>query len=319
MTRREIGFLVLMAVGFVRVGAAAVVQDQDTDSLRASYEAQFESFDDNNDGALDESELENVPDSDLADMHAHGLPASVPVSREAFVASGVATALAAIAGSNSDTKKEMDDKRGREGTKPSRDEPEKAKSAEVKPTGTTPAPTTRFPGRKSHFVPELPAEFTVRDKNGDGQIALYEWDRKKYSEFAKLDKNGDGFLTPSELLPAEALKILYAKATGRPVPAAPGPGTSSNGGAPGTAAAGTPGDDTEKEARNTFAGWDKNKNGTIEEDEWAQSTRTRQGFERTSIKISLPMNADAFVPLYRRYKEAERSERSDRPERSDRR
>ncbi|MDB5348055.1 MAG: hypothetical protein JWP89_6432 [Schlesneria sp.] len=312
MTRREIGFLVLMAVGFVRVGAAAVVQDQDTDSLRASYEAQFESFDDNSDGELDESELDNVPGSDLADMQAHGLPTSVPVSREAFVASGVATALAAIAGSDSDAKKEMDDKRGREGTKPSRDEPEKAKPAESKTTGTTAAPTTRFPGRKSHFVPELPAEFTIRDKNGDGQIALYEWDRKKYSEFAKLDKNGDGFLTPAELLPAETLKNLYAKATGRPAPAA------APGAAPGPPT-GTAGDDTEKEARNTFSGLDKNRNGTIEEDEWAQSTRTRQGFERTSIKANMPLNAEAFVPLYRRYKEAERSERTDRPERSDRR
>lgn len=311
MTRREVGFLVLMAVGFVRIGSAAVVQDQDTDSLRASYEVQFESFDNNDDGQLDESELDNVPDSDLADMHAHGLPATIPVSREAFVASGVATALAAIAGSDSDMKKEMDDKRGREVTKTSRDEPEKTKSAETKPVGTpTTAAGTRFPGRKSHFVPELPAEFVARDKNGDGQIAMYEWDRKKYSEFAKLDKNGDGFLTPAELLPAEVLKGLYTKATGRPV-------TAGAGGSSGSA--GTPGDDIDKEARNTFGQMDQNRNSMIDEDEWSRSSRIRPSFERANIKATIPMNVEAFVPLFRKSKEAERTERAERPERSDRR
>ena len=57
------------------------------------------------------------------------------------------------------------------------------------------------PGRrgKSRMVPTLPKEYEARDKNGDGQIGLYEWDRAKYSEFVKLDKNGDGFLTPAEL------------------------------------------------------------------------------------------------------------------------
>jgi hypothetical protein len=317
MTSRKIAFCGLAIIAFSSVGWGAAVQDQDTDSLRASYEGQFESFDVNGDGELDEAEVDNVPDSDLVDMHAHGLPDSIPVSREAFVASGVATALAAIAGSDNDPKKMMEDKVSRESVKTVKEELTKAKPTETKVTDAAVAATSRFPGRKSHFVPELPAEFAARDKNGDGQIALYEWDRKKYSEFAKLDKNGDGFLTPTELLPAEALKTLYAKVTGRPAPAAPGSG--SNGGAPGTAAAGTPGDDTEKEARFSFGGLDKNKNGTIEEDEWAQSMRTRQGFERASIKITMPANFEAFMPLYRRYKEAERSERADRPERSDRR
>jgi hypothetical protein len=67
----------------------------------------------------------------------------------------------------------------------------------VTPPGTKPETGGRR-GR-SRMVPVLPKEYEARDKNGDGQIGLYEWDRSKYSEFAKLDKNGDGFLTPSEL------------------------------------------------------------------------------------------------------------------------
>ena len=53
--------------------------------------------------------------------------------------------------------------------------------------------------RKTRGVASLPKEYQALDKNGDGQIGLYEWARTKYAEFAKLDKNHDGFLTPQEL------------------------------------------------------------------------------------------------------------------------
>lgn len=64
-------------------------------------------------------------------------------------------------------------------------------------SGTGNGPIRR--GSKSKMVPMLPKEYETYDKNGDGQIGMYEWERSKYSEFAKLDKNGDGFLTPQEL------------------------------------------------------------------------------------------------------------------------
>lgn len=69
---------------------------------------------------------------------------------------------------------------------------------QVVPPATKPEGNTGRRG-KSRMVPTLPKEYEARDKNGDGQIGLYEWDRAKYSEFVKLDKNGDGFLTPAEL------------------------------------------------------------------------------------------------------------------------
>lgn len=54
------------------------------------------------------------------------------------------------------------------------------------------------PTRKSKTA-ALPKDFQAYDKNGDGQIGLYEWDRAKFAEFRKLDRNNDHFLTPQEL------------------------------------------------------------------------------------------------------------------------
>ena len=69
-------------------------------------------------------------------------------------------------------------------------------------------PAETAPTRKTRTSP-LPAEYQSLDKDGDGQIGLYEWARSRYAEFKKLDKNHDGFLTPKEL----AGKSGAAKAT----------------------------------------------------------------------------------------------------------
>ena len=59
----------------------------------------------------------------------------------------------------------------------------------------------------------LPKEYQALDKNGDGQIGLYEWERSKYAEFRKLDKNHDGFLTPQELTVKSAVTVAAATTT----------------------------------------------------------------------------------------------------------
>jgi Ca2+-binding EF-hand superfamily protein len=51
----------------------------------------------------------------------------------------------------------------------------------------------------SRSIPQLPDEYRAYDKDGDGQIGLYEWPRARIAEFLALDKNGDGFLTVNEL------------------------------------------------------------------------------------------------------------------------
>lgn len=46
---------------------------------------------------------------------------------------------------------------------------------------------------------ELPEEYRQYDKDGDGQVGLYEWPKNRIDEFLRLDKNDDGFLTVDEL------------------------------------------------------------------------------------------------------------------------
>ena len=62
-------------------------------------------------------------------------------------------------------------------------------------------------GRSSRSAPKPPPRVTVdlpeawkaADLDKDGQIGLYEWDRKKYKEFFALDTNRDSLLTPREI------------------------------------------------------------------------------------------------------------------------
>jgi Ca2+-binding EF-hand superfamily protein len=60
---------------------------------------------------------------------------------------------------------------------------------------------TRAPsdGRPFRALEELPDAYKSYDKDGDGQIGLYEWPRDRIREFVALDTNDDGFLTINEL------------------------------------------------------------------------------------------------------------------------
>ena len=58
---------------------------------------------------------------------------------------------------------------------------------------TKPAP----PRRKT--LADVSESIQTLDKDGDGQLGLYEWPREKLAEFKTLDSNKDGFLTPAEV------------------------------------------------------------------------------------------------------------------------
>ena len=261
--------------------------------------------------------------TDFQELQAHGLPAAAPISQEAYVAAGVARALAVPAPVEPPVDKPDPSDTGRDsnGAVPAPVRvPVRSDEAEVPENSgrgdasenavqqltiaTEAATGEQNPflqprtARKGHFMPELPAEYTTQDKNGDGQIALYEWDRKKFAEFMKLDRNGDGFLTPVELLPKGAMKAFYAKVSTR----AGSSGTPTTPVTPGTAAVA---DGVEQEAQKTFGEMDQNKDGAIDDEDWGRSRRIRPWFDSVGIKVSLPMNAETFVANYRRAKEAQ--------------
>src|SRR5262249_36196087 len=56
--------------------------------------------------------------------------------------------------------------------------------------------------RAGKLPKELPSWFKELDKDGDGQISLFEWRSggRSVEEFQKMDRNGDGFLTIAEVL-----------------------------------------------------------------------------------------------------------------------
>ena len=66
--------------------------------------------------------------------------------------------------------------------------------------------------RAGKLPKELPQWFKDYDKDGDGQVALFEWrersDGRPIAEFQKMDRNGDGLLTAEEVL--SYLKIQVA-------------------------------------------------------------------------------------------------------------
>ncbi len=107
------------------------------------------------------------------------------------------------------------------------DDPEAGES--LSGPATEPPPSrrrdTKFYVPSSRLPAGLPAAFSNRDRDGDGQLTLAEFaangSRAELDDFARLDRNGDGVITPSEYLgragvpgtksPAQALSP--AKAT----------------------------------------------------------------------------------------------------------
>ncbi len=173
---------------------------------------------------------------------------------------------------------------------------------------------------KPRVTKELPDEYRDRDRNSDGQIGLYEWDRKAFAQFYELDRNSDGFLTPAELI-ASANKRT-AKASGT---AAAGKSSGRSSGSsvkrensksettkPGETAKSAENSklDTEKEKKpdatessaavSAFQFLDQNRDGQLTQDEWERARSAKKKFDDAGIALSLPINQAAFAALYRK-------------------
>lgn len=163
---------------------------------------------------------------------------------------------------------------------------------------------------KVRVTKDLPTDYRDKDKNGDGQIGLYEWDRKAFAQFFDLDRNGDGLLTADELI-AAAKKSTTSTTSGSAgsssttVTMASGPrpvlpseaGKLSSAAVPAPAASATPVEMTA--GMKAFVGLDNDRDGELTEDEWKLSRSARGKFEKAGIAISLPIKQAQFVELYK--------------------
>jgi hypothetical protein len=162
---------------------------------------------------------------------------------------------------------------------------------------------------------DLPETWKAADLDKDGQIGLYEWDRKKYKEFFALDTNRDSLLTPREISrasgasPAPTAAAVAASTvpssrststkTSKPTPAPP---------------SGTPIAAVEYDAKSAEGRWakyvfgrlDKNKDGSLTEDEWNGSAKTRGSFKKHNAQMSFPASFESFAGLMVAVQRAER-------------
>ncbi len=177
-------------------------------------------------------------------------------------------------------------------------------------------------GRSSRSTPkpaprvtvDLPEAWKVADLDKDGQIGLYEWDRKKYKEFFTLDTNRDSLLTPREISRASGASPAPTATAVAATTVTSSRSSSSTAAKPAAAPAGTPLTAAEYDPKSAEGRWakyvfgrlDKNKDGSLSEDEWNGSAKTRGSFKKHNAQMSFPASFEAFAGLMVAVQRAER-------------
>ncbi|MCA9074555.1 MAG: hypothetical protein KDA93_05945 [Planctomycetaceae bacterium] len=227
--------------------------------------------------------------------------------------------------SEGDDERPDDDRRSRwsrsEDSERDRSDRGRERRTESPTRGRSTSPT---PVVQQRVTIDLQSEFAEGDRDGDGQIGMYEWtqwkSRSALAEFLGMDRNRDGFLTPRELTrAAEAEPVDIASvlpiateaasvvAESQSVPSAEGatqstPETSAStsrieiANAAEVIAAADPGQ--VKQAERLFALLDRDRDGTVTELEWARSQRLKPRYEAAGANLTEPMSSDQFVSYY---------------------
>ncbi len=161
---------------------------------------------------------------------------------------------------------------------------------------------------KPRITKDLPDEYRARDKNGDGQVGLYEWDRKLFAQFYELDRNGDGFLTADELIKptpkpgtkGSTSRTVAATTSSNETKSEPTKGSDSA--KPSVSSASlSPSDkgqtvSSDSPGARAFDSLDINKDGQLTQEEFERSRSARRKFEGITIKF--PIKQAQFVELY---------------------
>lgn len=210
-----------------------------------------------------------------------------------------------------DSERRPDDSSGRDSRRDDRDGDRRRDSSSSSSSGSS----KKIAKPKVRITKDLPSEYVDKDKNGDGQIGLYEWDRKAFAQFFELDRNGDGLLTASELLAAKKTTTVSVLASAAQPssssvasvsPSSNSPATTStpttvNGKEAASPASATPTTALPTTAgMKVFVGLDSNRDGTLTDEEWQRSRTARSKFEKAGIAISFPIQQAQFVEMYKK-------------------
>ena len=247
-------------------------------------------YDRNGDGNLEPSEFQAIPERFRGMLQQSGIRGDQPIS-----ISDLGQQVA----------------RSREGGSAGGDPRQRRDSSRPQPGNTNgqPVPSSFFvmPERVK-VIKELSADLKEVDVDQDGMVALYEWTDagKPFQDYFKLDRNDDGFVTAEEeqgdieldfaRFKSDRLTIVTATST---VASASGKLSFSDkrlGSSRGATRYSKPEEDRKK-ASDTFDGLDKNRDGRITSEEWAQNQKIKSWFESSKIKLT-DMNAEQFSKTY---------------------